>query len=81
LPSTNLVDRQRADRRGEYDRLVHNLERARRLRPGLTVRRALNLLLVLSSYETYRELREAGLSDRQTTTQLQRAARELLRPA
>jgi hypothetical protein len=23
LPSTNLVDRQRADRGGEYDRLVH----------------------------------------------------------
>jgi hypothetical protein len=35
LPSTKLVDRQRADRRGDDDRLVNNLERARRLRPGL----------------------------------------------
>jgi hypothetical protein len=33
---------------------------------------------VLTSYETYRELREAGLSDRQLTTTLQGAARELL---
>jgi hypothetical protein len=36
----DLVDRQRADRRGEYDRLVHNLQRAHRLRPGLTKQRA-----------------------------------------
>lgn len=77
----NLVDRQRADRRSEYDRLVHNLQRARRLRPGLTKQRALNVLLVLSSYDTYRELREANLSDRQTTTLLQQTARELLLPA
>jgi AcrR family transcriptional regulator len=74
----DLVDRQRADRRSEYDRLVHNLQRAHRLRPGITKQRALNLLLVLSSYDTYRELREANLSDRQTTTLLQQTARELL---
>ena len=41
---------------------------AHRLRPGLTPQRALTLLLVLTSYDTYRELREAGLSDRQATT-------------
>jgi AcrR family transcriptional regulator len=76
-----LVDRQRSDRRNEYDRLVHNLHRAHNLRPGLTRQRALNLLLVLSSYDTYRELREAGLSDRQTTTLLQQTARDLLLPA
>jgi AcrR family transcriptional regulator len=76
-----LVDRQRADRRGECDRLVHNLHRAHRLRAGVTPRRALNLLLVLTSYDAYRELREAGLSDRQATTMLQRTAREVLLPA
>jgi AcrR family transcriptional regulator len=75
-----LVDRQRADRRSEYDRLVHNLHRTRRLRPGLGKQRALNLLLVLSSYDAYRELREANLSDRQTITLLQETARELLLP-
>ena len=77
----DLVARQRADRRSELDRLVHNLHRAQRLRSGVTRQRALNLLLVLSSYDTYRELREAGLSDRQATTLLQQTARQLLLPA
>src|SRR5439155_19102437 len=77
----DLIERQRADRRSEYDRLVHNLHRAQQLRAGLTRQRALNLLLVLSSYDTYRELRAAGLSDRQSTTLLQQTARELLLPA
>jgi len=71
-----LVDRQRADRRSEYERLVRNLRRNGRLR--VAPQRALNLLLVLSSYDTYRELREAGQSDRQATALLQEAARELL---
>jgi AcrR family transcriptional regulator len=73
-----LVDRQRADRRGELERLVRNLARARRLRAGVAPQRALHLLLVLSSYETYRELREAGLSDRQATSLLQDTARSLV---
>src|SRR5439155_158692 len=34
--------------------------------------------LELTSYETFRELREAGLSDRQLTATLQQTARELL---
>jgi AcrR family transcriptional regulator len=72
----DLVDRQRADRRGEYERLVRNLARAGRLR--VPERRALTLLLVLSSYETYRELRQSGLSDRQATSFLQEAARDAL---
>src|SRR5438034_3263562 len=58
----NLVDRQRTDRRGELERLVSNLHRSGRLRDRATAR-ALNLLLVLTSYETFRELREAGLSE------------------
>jgi AcrR family transcriptional regulator len=73
-----LVDRQRADRRGEFERLVDNLRRARRLRKAQTAERALAGLMVLSSYETYRELRETGLSDRQATAFLQETARELL---
>jgi len=72
----DLVDRQRADRRGEYERLVRNLAGAGRLR--VPERQALTLLLVLSSYETYRELRAAGLSDQQATTFLQDRARESL---
>jgi AcrR family transcriptional regulator len=70
-----LVERQRADRRGELERLVRNLARAGRLR---NERRALGLLLVLTSYETFRELREAGLTDRQLTTTLQQSARHLI---
>ncbi|HVV57784.1 MAG TPA: TetR/AcrR family transcriptional regulator [Gaiellaceae bacterium] len=70
-----LVDRQRADRRGEFERLVDNLRRSGRLRAA---ERALALLMVMSSYETYRELREAGLSDRRVTALLQQSARELL---
>jgi AcrR family transcriptional regulator len=74
----DLVDRQRRDRRNEYERLVRNLQRADRLRTGLSRQQALNLLLVLSSYDTYRELREAGLSDRKVTSLLQQTAHELL---
>jgi AcrR family transcriptional regulator len=73
----DLVDRQRNDRRGELERLVNNLHGTGRLRDRTTAR-ALNLLLVLTSYETFRELREAGLSDRQLTTTLQQTAHELL---
>src|SRR6266481_738632 len=73
----NLVDRQRNDRRSELERLTGNLHRTKRLRDRTTAR-ALNLLLVLTSYETFRELREAGLSDRQLTATLQQAAHDLL---
>jgi len=72
-----LVDRQRADRRGEYQRLVANLKRAGRLRRTLSPERALALLMVLSSYETYRELRESGFSDGRVTALLRESAREL----
>lgn len=74
----DLVDRQRADRRSELERLVRNLSRAGRLREGTNERRALSLLLVLTSYDTFRELREAGLTDRRLTTTLQESARELI---
>ena len=76
----DLVDRQRADRRGELERLVRNLARGARVRDASFERRSLALLLVLTSYETFLELREAGMTDRQSTKFLQEtAARELLR--
>jgi len=74
----DLVDRQRADRRQELERLVRNLRSSGRLRAGTTERRALTLLLVLTGYDTFRELKEAGLSDRRATTLLQETAAELL---
>ena len=73
-----LVERQRADRRSELERLARNLAHAGRLRDGTNERRALPLLLTLTSYETFRELREAGLTDKQLTTTLQKAAHDLL---
>jgi AcrR family transcriptional regulator len=77
-----LVDRQRSDRRSELERLVRNLQRSGRLRDGATEQRTLTLLLVLTSYETFRELQAAGLTDRQATTFLQAtAAREILSAA
>jgi AcrR family transcriptional regulator len=69
-----LVDRQRDDRRAELERLAQTLERA----GGPKQRHAVPLLLVLTSYETYRELREAGLTDKQLTATLQQSARDLL---
>lgn len=74
----DLVDRQRADRRGEMGRLIRHLRRAGRLRPGLSERRALAQLMLLTSFESYRELRSAGLSDRELTSTLQDSARRLL---
>jgi AcrR family transcriptional regulator len=63
-----FVDRQRADRRGEVQRLARHL--------GLD-KRALALLLVLTSYETFSELRRAGLSDRALSELLLETARGL----
>ena len=74
----DLVDRQRADRRGDLERLARNLRESGRLRPGTSERRALALLLVLTSYETFCELREAGLSERELTKTLQESGRALL---
>ncbi|TMK62325.1 MAG: TetR/AcrR family transcriptional regulator [Actinobacteria bacterium] len=74
----DLVDRQRADRRGEMQRLVRHLHTTGRLRSGVSERKALALLLVLTSYETFRELRAAGLSDRELTKSLGETGRTLL---
>ena len=71
-----LVDRQRRDRRHELERLVRRLGPV--LGPGVTPRRALALLLVLTGYDTYRELRAAALSNREATALLTDSARRLL---
>src|SRR5690348_6215196 len=64
----DLVERQRGDRRTELERLVRGLDHGGWLRgtPG----RALALLLVLTSYDAYRELRAAGQTDAELTALL-----------
>jgi AcrR family transcriptional regulator len=74
----DLVLRQRADRRSEMHRLIRHLRQAGRIRPNLTERQALAQLMLLTSYETYRELRHAELSERELTKALQVDARALL---
>jgi hypothetical protein len=59
-------------------RLAAQLRKAGALREGTTERQALALLMVLTSYETFRELREAGHSERQAMKTLQDNARLLL---
>jgi AcrR family transcriptional regulator len=76
--ASDLVDRQRTDRRGELARLARNLRKSKRLPPGTSEAAALALLLVLTSYETFRELRQAGLSERELTKTLQESAHALL---
>lgn len=57
-----LVDRQRADRRQEMETFARRLRRAHKLREGVSERQAVTRLMVLTSFETYKELAEAGLS-------------------
>src|SRR4051812_22403609 len=73
-----LVDRQRRDRRGELVRLARHLERHERLRSGLAHERAVAILLMLTSYETFRELALTGMSNRTLTATLQDTAATLL---
>lgn len=76
-----LVDRQRADRRGEMQRLARHLRRRGRLREGVSERAALDALMLLTSYDAFRELRAAGRSERQIARALQDSACALLLPA
>jgi AcrR family transcriptional regulator len=74
-----LVERQTADRRGELQRLLRRLKEHARLAPGLTDRRSLALLLVLTSFETFQELRRrGGLAERDVVSTLQDTARAVL---
>jgi AcrR family transcriptional regulator len=68
-----FVDRQREDRRGEIARLARRLKRK-----GVSERSAFATLMLLTSYDTFRELRMAGLGDHETTKKLQQTARALL---
>jgi AcrR family transcriptional regulator len=74
----DLVERQRADRRSEIRRLARHLHSSKRLRRSVGEKRAADLLMVFTSYETFRELRLSGLSDAQLTKALQESARTLL---
>jgi AcrR family transcriptional regulator len=75
----DLVARQRADRRAEFGHLLGRLEEAGRLRPELSSTEALGVLLVLTSFETFQELRRlTGLDERDVTATLQASARSLL---
>ena len=74
-----LVGRQLADRRGELERLRARLREQGRLRGDLTDRRALALLLLLTSFETFVELRRrASLPEREVVAVLQESARTSL---
>lgn len=74
----DFVDRQRDDRRGEIERLARNLRRRGRLRPGVSESRAVAQLMLLTSYDTFRELEQAGLGDREAIKLLQANARDLV---
>lgn len=76
--AADLVERQRRDRRGEMTRLVRHLRKAGVVRDDVTERDALATLMLLTSYESYRELRAAGLSDRSVTSALVATAEERL---
>jgi AcrR family transcriptional regulator len=73
-----FVDRQRDDRRGEITRLARRLKSERRLPKVTNERSAFATLMLLTSYDTFRELRTTGLSDRDLTKKLQESARALL---
>jgi AcrR family transcriptional regulator len=75
----DLVVRQRADRRGEFETLLARLRDGGRLRAGLTRKDALGTILVLTSFETFVELRRhAGLSERAVAELLRESARSAL---
>ena len=74
----DLVDRQRADRRCEMERLARRLRTSGRLRAGVGERRALQLLMVMTSYQTFRELRLAGIGEREMAKTLNASAAQLL---
>jgi hypothetical protein len=74
----DFVERQTADRRGELENLARNLRRSGRLRNGMSEKRALTLLLVLTSYGSYREVRDAGMGERETVKLLLETARRTL---
>ncbi len=74
--AARLVERQRRDRTSVLARFARRLHRERRLAAGTGEQRALALLLVLTSFETYLELRRhAGLPEREVVRTLHGWAR------
>jgi AcrR family transcriptional regulator len=73
-----LVDRQRADRRQEMETFARRLRRAGQLREGVSERHAVARLMVLTSFETYKELAGAGLSAPERVRTLTEMGRQLL---
>jgi AcrR family transcriptional regulator len=73
-----LVDRQRADRRQEMETFARRLRRAGQLREGVSERHAVARLMVLTSFETYKELTGAGLSAPERVRTLTEMGRQLL---
>jgi hypothetical protein len=77
--AARLVERQRRDRTSVLARFARRLHRERRLAGGVGEQRALALLLVVTSFETYLELRRhAGLAERQVVRTLHGWARTSL---
>jgi AcrR family transcriptional regulator len=77
--AARLVERQRRDRTSVLGRFARRLRRERRLRASMPEQRALALLLVLTSFETYLELRRhAGLAEREVVRTLHAWARSEL---
>ncbi|HEX4735573.1 MAG TPA: helix-turn-helix domain-containing protein [Thermoleophilaceae bacterium] len=74
----DFVDRQYADRRSELGELARNLRRSGRLREGVTEKRALSILLLATSYGSYRELQATGLGEREVAKLLLETARRAL---
>jgi AcrR family transcriptional regulator len=74
--AARLVERQRRDRTSTLAQFATRLHRERRLPAGVGEQRALALLLVLTSFETYLELRRhAGLAEREVVRTLHGWAR------
>src|SRR5262249_17737103 len=64
--AARLVERQRNDRRREIQGIVKRLHSRRQLRKALGERTAVAILLVLTSFETFRELRRtAGVPEQE----------------
>jgi AcrR family transcriptional regulator len=76
--AADLVERQRQDRHSEMARLVRHLRKAGALRSHVSDRQALVVLMLLTSFESYRELRHAGVADRAAASTLLDVARSQL---
>lgn len=78
--ASTLIEEQRRDQREVVEGVVRRLERGGHLREGVTRARAAAAIHLVTSLESYRELRQgAGMSRRQCAETLTDLARALLR--